>query len=65
MGIGMLVPVHAAAGVAAGGILLAIVARLRPQIAQTLGPVAGAGAIAGESVVGLLVALLVAVGAMS
>jgi uncharacterized oligopeptide transporter (OPT) family protein len=65
MGIGMLVPVHVAAGVAMGGIVLAIAARIRPEATRTLGPVAGAGAIAGESVIGLFVAILVALGVMS
>jgi putative OPT family oligopeptide transporter len=64
MGIGMLVPVHAAAGLALGGTLMAIATRVRPSAAREMGPVAGAGAIAGESVIGLLVALLVSLGAL-
>jgi uncharacterized oligopeptide transporter (OPT) family protein len=65
MGIGMLVPVHSAAGVALGGVLIGLAARMRPEPARKLGPVTGAGAIAGESLVGLLVAVLVAIGVMS
>lgn len=62
LGIGFLVPAHYAAAIAAGALGGELLRRRRGEAAAVLGPVAGAGAIAGESVAGLVVALLVAAG---
>lgn len=62
LGIGFLVPAHYAAAIFAGALAGEVLRRRSPEVAGRLAPVAGAGAIAGESVAGLLVALLVAAG---
>ena len=58
VGIGMLVPVNYSAAILLGALALTAGDRLRPGFRRESGPVAGAGLIAGDSVVGLLVALL-------
>lgn len=58
MGIGLLVPLHLAAALAAGSLLVPLANRIRPGAGERWGSVVGAGAIAGESFVGLAVSLL-------
>ena len=58
MGIGVLVPVNYSAAIVLGALALTAGERLRPGFRRESGPVAGAGLIAGDSVVGLVVALL-------
>jgi uncharacterized oligopeptide transporter (OPT) family protein len=58
MGIGALVPFDYSLAIAGGAAVLALAARFRPESWPQRSAVAGAGLIAGESLVGLAVALL-------
>ena len=63
MGIGFVVPAYYAVTLCLGSLLAALVARLRPSSSQTVQS-AGAGAIVGESLMGVLIAALLALGLM-
>lgn len=62
LGIGFLIPASYSATICLGSLLLAAAARLRPEWAERTAPVVGAGAIAGEALVGFALAVLVAAG---
>lgn len=62
LGIGFLIPANYAATICLGSLLLALAVRLRPEWAERTAPVLGAGAIAGEAVMGFALALAVAAG---
>jgi uncharacterized oligopeptide transporter (OPT) family protein len=62
VGIGFLVPSHYAVSICLGSLLLAFAQKARPQFASQDAPAMAAGAIAGESLMGVLVALLIATG---
>jgi uncharacterized oligopeptide transporter (OPT) family protein len=62
LGIGFLVPSHYAASICLGSLLMAIAQKVRPQFASEDAPAMAAGAIAGESLMGVLVALFIAAG---
>jgi uncharacterized oligopeptide transporter (OPT) family protein len=62
MGMGFIAPAHYAAAIAAGALAGAAWRALRPERAEALLPVVGAGAIAGESLAGVAVAALSAAG---
>jgi uncharacterized oligopeptide transporter (OPT) family protein len=61
MGIGVLVPVDYSLATVCGSALLYLASRIKPTLRDT-GPVAGAGLIAGHSLVGIVVALLTSMG---
>ncbi len=63
LGLGALLPPSASAAMALGAVAVWLVVRKKPARADDLAA-AGAGAIAGESVVGTLIALLVAAGVL-
>jgi uncharacterized oligopeptide transporter (OPT) family protein len=65
MGVGVIAPAHYAFAICLGALLAAAWRRARPGSAGVHMAPAGAGLIAGESVMGLLVALLVAAGVMA
>ncbi|MBS2022740.1 MAG: OPT/YSL family transporter [Deltaproteobacteria bacterium] len=65
MGIGFLIPAHLAIALLVGAAGGALWQRSRPGSSDRLGPVIGAGAIAGESIAGLVVALCLALGWLS
>jgi uncharacterized oligopeptide transporter (OPT) family protein len=60
LGIGMLLPVNAAAAAFAGALALAIWSRLRPASHEAFGSVVAAGIVAGESVAGLAIIIATA-----
>jgi len=62
MGIGALIPFDYSLAMAGGAAVLGIGALLRPEFWSQRGGVAGAGLIAGESLVGLAAALLISLG---
>jgi uncharacterized oligopeptide transporter (OPT) family protein len=62
MGLGMLIPVHVAAALCAGSLLVPLADRIRPGFGERWGAVVGAGAITGESVIGLCASLLLTTG---
>lgn len=62
LGIGFIVPAAYAVTLCAGALLVALAQRFRPQATARHAPALGAGAIAGESLIGVLVAALVALG---
>jgi uncharacterized oligopeptide transporter (OPT) family protein len=62
MGIGALIPFDYSLAIVGGAALLGIGARVRPEFWSQRGAVAGAGLIAGESLVGLAAALLTSLG---
>lgn len=62
LGIGMLLPVHAAAAAVLGAAASALWQRLRPASQAALGNVVAGGLVAGESVAGLAVAIGQALG---
>lgn len=62
MGIGFLVPAFYAVTIATGAVLVAIAGRVKPAETAQHSPALGAGAIAGESLMGLAIAGLVALG---
>ncbi|WP_224243032.1 OPT/YSL family transporter [Hyalangium gracile] len=62
MGIGFLVPANYAVTIATGALLVAVGRRLRPEATAQHAPALGAGAIAGESLMGLAIAALFAFG---
>ncbi len=64
MGVGVIAPAHYAFAICLGALLAAAWRKARPGPAGVHAAPAGAGLIAGESVMGLLVALLVAAGVM-
>lgn len=64
MGVGVIAPAHYAFAICLGAVLAAAWRRARPAQAGVHSAPAGAGLIAGESVMGLVVALLVASGVM-
>jgi uncharacterized oligopeptide transporter (OPT) family protein len=61
MGIGFVVPAYYAVTLCLGALLAALVARLRPSATQTV-QAAGAGAIVAESLLGVVIAALLASG---
>jgi uncharacterized oligopeptide transporter (OPT) family protein len=65
MGVGVIAPAHYAFAICLGALLAAAWRRARPGPAGVHVAPAGAGLIAGESVMGLLVALLVTAGLMT
>ncbi|WP_041792195.1 OPT/YSL family transporter [Stigmatella aurantiaca] len=60
MGLGMLLPAHYAITIGLGALLVTVARRVRPDMVDAHMPALGAGAIAGESIMGLLIAALVA-----
>ncbi|MFL5344038.1 MAG: OPT/YSL family transporter [Hyalangium sp.] len=62
MGMGFLMPAHYAVTIASGALLFTIARRVRPNGAVQNAPALGAGAIAGESLMGLTIGALVAFG---
>ncbi len=62
MGMGFLIPAHYAVTIATGALLFTIARRVRPEGAVQHAPALGAGAIAGESLMGLTIGALVAFG---
>jgi putative OPT family oligopeptide transporter len=62
MGMGFLMPAHYAVTIAAGALLFTVARRVRPEGAVQHAPALGAGAIAGESLMGLAIGALVAFG---
>ena len=64
MGVGIIAPAHYAFAICLGALLATAWRRARPGPASVHAAPAGAGLIAGESVMGLVVALLVAAGIM-
>lgn len=62
MGMGFLMPAHYAVTIAFGALLFTIARRVRPEGAVQHAPALGAGAIAGESLMGLTIGALVAFG---
>jgi uncharacterized oligopeptide transporter (OPT) family protein len=61
---GFLVPASYAAALCAGGLAAAALRAARPAAADRLVPVLGAGAISGESLAGLTLAVLAAAGVL-
>ena len=64
VGVGMLVPFDFTVAIVCGAVLLSIAGRLRPESWSERGAAAGGGLIAGESLVGLLAALLTTLGVL-
>ncbi|WP_224364972.1 OPT/YSL family transporter [Hyalangium versicolor] len=62
MGMGFLMPAHYSVTIATGALLVAIARRVRPDGATQHASALGAGAIAGESLMGLAIAALLALG---
>jgi uncharacterized oligopeptide transporter (OPT) family protein len=65
MGIGFVSPAHYAVTLCLGALLAALVRTARPTLAGTYTPAVAAGAIAGESLMGVLIAALTALGAIA
>jgi uncharacterized oligopeptide transporter (OPT) family protein len=61
-GIGVLVPVDYSLAIVCGAVVLVIASRVKGPAWRDTGPVAGAGLIAGHSLVGIIVALLTSLG---
>jgi OPT family oligopeptide transporter len=62
LGIGFILPAHYAVTIALGAFVTALARRVRPQGAERHALAIGAGGIAGESLMGLAIAALVALG---
>ncbi|MDY7232777.1 OPT family oligopeptide transporter [Hyalangium rubrum] len=62
MGIGFIMPAHGAVAIAASALLTELVRRVRPSWVEKHAMAVGAGAIAGESVMGMAIGGLVALG---
>jgi uncharacterized oligopeptide transporter (OPT) family protein len=62
LGIGFILPAHFAVTIAAGALLVWLTRRVWPEAVERHVPALGAGAIAGESILGLTIAGLVALG---
>jgi uncharacterized oligopeptide transporter (OPT) family protein len=62
MGMGFLMPAHYAVTIATGSLLFALARRVRPEAAAQNAPALGGGAIAGETLMGLAIAALLASG---
>ena len=65
MGIGFILPAHYGITMGAGALLAVVARRLWPEKAETFLPALGAGAIAGESVMGVLIAALLTAGVIA
>ncbi|MBN1207358.1 MAG: OPT/YSL family transporter [Myxococcaceae bacterium] len=62
MGLGFILPANFAVTIAAGAVLVSLTRRLSPSAAERHVPALGAGAIAGESLMGLAIAALAGLG---
>lgn len=62
MGIGFIIPAYYSVSLCAGALVLEAVRRRNSETAERLGPAAAAGAIAGESLMGILIAILLSLG---
>ncbi len=65
MGVGFIAPFGLGLAIFTGAALCAIAERLRPAKTQFLAPAIAAGAIAGESLMGVVIAILIAAGVLS
>ena len=64
MGVAFIIPASYSVTIALGALALAALRRARPAAAERLALPAGSGAIAGEALTGVLIALLISLGAM-
>lgn len=64
MGTGFIIPAYYSITICLGAVLFALARRLRPEATDRLGPSLASGAIAGESLMGVAIAILISTGVL-